>query len=86
MTSRATQTRQADQKAAGQPQLAKAETVALWYAINWMETVLREWKRDGFKDQQDQAQHEAQRQHLTLAKRALRKVNQLRKQQTTKEA
>lgn len=74
---------QADQKAAGPTKLAKVETVALWHAVNWMEVVLREWKRDGFKNDQDQAQHEVQRQHLTTAKRALRKVNQLRKEQGT---
>jgi len=64
--------------------LRQAETVALWHAVNWMEVVLREWKRDGFKDEQDQAQHEVQRQHLTDAKRALRKVNALRKAQQNK--
>ena len=83
MTSRTTKKPQADQKAAGPTKLTKAETVALWHAVNWMEVVLREWKRDGFKDAQDQAQYEVQRQHLTTAKQALRKVNQLRKEQGT---
>ena len=84
MTSRTTKKPQADQKAAGPTKLAKVETVALWHAVNWMEVVLREWKRDGFKDDQDQAQHEVQRQHLTTAKQALRKVNALRKAQQNK--
>ncbi|MFE1574114.1 hypothetical protein ACFIQG_20240 [Comamonas odontotermitis] len=83
MTSRTTKKPQVDHKAAGLTKLAKVETVALWHAVNWMEVVLREWKRDGFKNDQDQAQHEVQRQHLTTAKQALRKVNQLRKEQKT---
>lgn len=80
MTSRTTKKLQAGQKAAGPTKLAKVETVALWHAVNWMAIVLREWKRDGFKNEQDQAQHEVQSQHLTTAKRALSKVNQLRKE------
>ena len=82
--SRTTKKPQADQKAAGPTKLAKVETAALWHAINWMEVVLREWKRGGFKDDQDQAQHEVQCQHLTTAKQALRKVNALRKAQQNK--
>jgi hypothetical protein len=61
--------------------LAKADTVALWHAVQWMENVVREWRREGFKDEQDRAQHDAQRQRLLLAKRALRKVNAIRKGQ-----
>lgn len=61
--------------------LAKADTVALWHAVQWMENVVREWRREGFKDEQDRAQHDAQRQRLLLAKRALRKVNAIRKAQ-----
>ena len=60
--------------------LQKAETVALWHAVNWMETVLVEWRRGGFKDEQDRAQHADQRQRLSLANQALRKVNRLRKE------
>ncbi|WP_159917840.1 hypothetical protein [Pantoea sp. 18069] len=60
--------------------LLKAETVALWYAVDWMALVLQEWRRDGFKDAQDQAQYVGQRQRLKLAKQALRKVNRLRKE------
>jgi hypothetical protein len=81
MTSRTTQKPLASRKAAWPTKLAKAETVALWHAVNWMEVVLREWKRDGFKDDQDQARHEAQRQLLTTAKRALRMLNVIRKTQ-----
>lgn len=61
--------------------LAKADTVALWHAVQWMETVLREWRRDGFKDEADRTQHDAQRELLAVAKRALRKVNAIRKAQ-----
>lgn len=61
-------------------QLLKTETVALWHAVNWMDTVLVEWRRGGFKDDEDRAQHADQRQRLKLAKQALRKVNRLRKE------
>ena len=67
--------------AAGLPKLAKSDTVALWHAVNWMETVLREWHRDGFRDEQDRTQHEAQKEHLINARKALRKVNRIRKEQ-----
>ena len=66
---------------AGLPKLAKSDTVALWHAVNWMETVLREWHRGGFRDEQDRAQHEAQKQILINARKALRKVNRIRKGQ-----
>ena len=78
--SRTTTKPQVDQKTAGPTKLAKAETTALWHAVNWMAIVLREWKRDGFKNEQDQAQHEVQSQHLTTAKRALSKINKIRKE------
>ncbi|WP_313082622.1 hypothetical protein [Pulveribacter sp.] len=61
--------------------LAKADTVALWHAVQWMESVLREWRRDGFKDDADRAKHQGQLETLRLAKRALRKVNAIRKAQ-----
>lgn len=48
--------------------LTKADTLALWHATLWMEAVLREWKREGFKDAQDRDQHKVQRQYLSLAK------------------
>ena len=67
--------------AAGLPKLAKSDTVALWHAVNWMETVLREWHRGGFRDEQDRAQHEAQKQILINARKALRKVNKIRRGQ-----
>ena len=63
------------------PKLAKSDTVALWHAVNWMETVLREWHRGGFRDEQDRAQHEAQKQILINARKALRKVNKIRRGQ-----
>jgi hypothetical protein len=65
--------------------LTKADTVALWHAVNWMDTVLREWRRDGLKDDQDDAQHATECERLLQAKRALRKVNQLRKAQALQE-
>lgn len=61
--------------------LTKADTVALWHAVNWMDTVLREWRRDGFKDDMDKSVHEDERQKLLQARRALRKVNAIRKGQ-----
>lgn len=63
------------------PIFTKAETVALWHAVNWMETVLREWRVGGFKDAEDEAQHAHQRQLLRLAKQGLRKANKIRKEQ-----
>lgn len=71
---------QVEQRAAGLPALTKADTVALWHAVDWMATVLTEWRRDGFKDAQDEEQHADQRQRLKQAKQALRKVNRLRKE------
>lgn len=61
--------------------LSKADTVALWYAVNWMELTLGSWRREGFKDDADKAQYMGERERLTTAKRALRKVNALRKAQ-----
>lgn len=61
--------------------LAKADTVALWHAVQWMEAVLREWRQGGFKDDADRAKHQGQLETLRLAKRALRKVNAIRKAQ-----
>jgi len=80
MNSRTAKKLQGEQKTAGPTKLAKAETTALWHAVNWMATVLREWKRDGFGNDEDQAQHEVQSQHLTTAKRALSKLNKMRKE------
>ena len=61
--------------------LTKADTVALWHAVNWMDTVPREWRRDGFKDDMDKSVHEDERQKLLQARRALRKVNAIRQAQ-----
>lgn len=63
--------------------LAKADTVALWHAVRWMESVVSEWRCEGFKDEQDRAQYDGQHQSLVQAKRALRKVNAIRKAQAT---
>jgi hypothetical protein len=62
--------------------LTKADTVALWHAVNWTETVLKEWRREGIKDDTDKAKFEAERARLLEAKRALRKVNAIRKNQS----
>lgn len=63
------------------PKLAKVETVALWYAVNWMEHILHSWRCEGFKDERDQAQYQAEKERLRIAKQALRKVNKIRKEQ-----
>lgn len=62
------------------PLLTKADTVALWHAIQWMESVLRNWRRDGFADG-SQPQYDHQSELLLQAKRALRKANAIRKNQ-----
>lgn len=68
------------------PVFTKAETVALWHAVNWMELVLREWRLGGFQGAEDEAQHAHQRQLLSLAKQGLRKANKIRKEQTCRSA
>ena len=62
-------------------QLAKTETAALWHAVEWMNKVLREWRRCGFRDAGDKARWEAERLTLREALRALRKVNAIRQAQ-----
>ena len=59
--------------------LTKADTVALWYAVDWADHVMRNWRRDGFKDDSDRQHYEQEHARLRLAKRALRKVNAIRK-------
>ncbi len=57
--------------------LTKAETVALWHAISNFELMVRQM------DSMDEITPEevsTEKQRLALAKRALRKVNKLRKQ------
>lgn len=55
--------------------LTKAETVALWHAVNNMEIMVREMpKVDGVTADQIAAEQD----RLRTAKRALRKVNALR--------
>lgn len=61
--------------------LSKVETTAIWKAVEWMNTVLREWQRDGFKDEEDKSCWEVQRLTLLEARRGLRKVNAIRKAQ-----
>lgn len=78
MTSKTPEKLQVDLKPAG---LTRTDTVALWHAVNWMEAVLREWRRDGFRDERDRAQHEVQRLHVGNARKALCKVNKIRKGQ-----
>lgn len=63
-------------------ELTKGETTALWHAVEWMGRVLHEWRREGFRDAGDKARWEDQRQTLLQAKRALRKVNAIRKAQS----
>lgn len=64
----------------------KADTVALWHAVEWMGTVLSEWRREGFKSEIDQAQYDAQHATLMRAKRAVRKANAIRKAQRCRTA
>lgn len=57
--------------------LTKEETVALWHAISNFELMVRQMKGvDGITAEQVTAETE----RLSLAKRALRKVNKLREQ------
>lgn len=56
--------------------LLKSETVALWHAIQWMETCI-----DAGGTIDDEEWKPRERERLTEAKRALRKVNAIRKAQ-----
>jgi len=60
---------------------SKSDTVALWHAVQWMETVLKGWLRDGFQTDEERAQYDAERGRLAAAKHALRKANAIRKSQ-----
>lgn len=55
--------------------LSKADTVALWYAVGWMSLCLR------VSPLEHAEAVEAERSKLLQAKRALRKVNAIRKAQ-----
>jgi len=68
-----------ENSSADRPRLTKADTVALWEACQWMESVLCEWRKD-VKDEADRTRLAAHGARLLQAKRALRKVNQLRRQ------
>lgn len=59
--------------------LLKQETVALWHAVQWMDVCLREWRKDDPIAVNTPA-YVRQRWHLENAKKALRKVNRLRKE------
>lgn len=59
--------------------LTKADTVALWHAVNWMEMCVRQPAPEGTP----QEAIETERERLRTAKRALRKVNAIRKAQPT---
>lgn len=54
--------------------LTKKDAKALWWAIDWSSTVLREWRREGFKDDAERDQYDHQIERLQHAKYALRKV------------
>jgi hypothetical protein len=56
----------------GDDKLTKADTVALWHAVQWMDLCLRQ------SDKGEQGV-EVERERLVAAKRALRKVNAIRK-------
>ena len=57
--------------------LSKADTVALWHAVNWMELCLKQ----PAEPDTDPAAMATERERLLRAKRALRKVNAIRKAQ-----
>lgn len=56
--------------------LTKAETVALWHAVNWMAECLKSSHPDNMEEA-----WQAEVDRLKLAKQALRKVNAIRKAQ-----
>lgn len=60
--------------------LTKAETVALWHAVSWMGEAMRSWREEPASgDEQQVALLALSETRLKQAKKALRKVNQLRK-------
>lgn len=61
--------------------LTKADTVALWHAVNWMEMCVRQPDPEGTP----QEAIDTERERLRTAKRALRKVNAIRKAQAAGE-
>ena len=63
-------------------QLTKADTVALWHAVNWMEMCVRQTDPEGTP----QEAIDAERERLRTAKRALRKVNAIRRGQARHKA
>lgn len=80
MTAGATQKRRSNAKVQAKPAdrqpLTKADTVALWYAVEAMVYQVRAMPE---VESITPDQIEAERVRLTAAKRALRKVNKLRK-------
>lgn len=59
--------------------LSKAETVALWHAVQWQELCLKESPPS--LTEREEAAMATERERLATAKRALRKVNAIRKAQ-----
>jgi hypothetical protein len=55
--------------------LTKVETTALWHAVQWMQGVIKGWPKS-----EDVELRAIEVKRLQVAKRALRKVNDLRKQ------
>ena len=55
------------------------ETRALFWAFTWADANLREWAKD-VRDEKDAALLSAERERLKIARRAIRKVNKLRKE------
>lgn len=62
--------------------LNKADTVALWHAVKWMEICVRQPPSEG----ESKESIDAERERLRTAKRALRKVNAIRKLQAKRES
>jgi hypothetical protein len=56
--------------------LTKADTVALWHAVQWMDICLREAAKEPGRDATAIA---GERERLRAAKQALRKVNAIRR-------
>lgn len=58
--------------------LTRADTVALWHAVNWMELCLNQPLENNTGDAQAL---QAEKARLRTARQALRKVNKIRKEQ-----
>lgn len=60
--------------------LTKAETVALFHAVQAFKEFVADWKHESRFDEKETAQCKKYEKHLSNAKRAMRKINELRGQ------